>query len=108
MTHVKVRGQEKDLKIEHIERPKTYEDFDLELRSGDLLFLTRQSGEAFHVVIWVGAIGQSTNIPLILDSAGTGHIDVCGMSIPQGVHIRSFTNKSNYFRRTSHVLRIIN
>ena len=42
MTHVKVHGQEKDLKVEHIERPKTYDDFVRELRSGDLLFLTRQ------------------------------------------------------------------
>jgi hypothetical protein len=42
MTHVKVHGQEKDLKVEHIERPKTYDDFVRELRSGDLLFLARQ------------------------------------------------------------------
>ena len=109
LTHVKVHGQEKELKIERIERPKTYEDFVRELRTGDLLFLARQNGEAFHVVIWVGAIGQSPdNMPLVLDSTGTKHVDAGGISIPQGIHLRPFTRKSNYFQRTSHILRIIN
>ena len=60
------------------------------------------------MIIWVGAIGVAVkNIPLIIDSTGNNHTDSAGMTIPDGVQLRPFTEKGWYFQRLSHILRFI-
>ncbi len=91
-----------------IEKPEKYDDLIKTLRTSDLLFIRNNKGEISHVVLWVGSIGQSTNnIPLILDSHGEGVKDSNGVSIPHGVQLRPFREKSWYFQSGSHALRII-
>ncbi len=96
------------VRAHRIDRPGTHELFMTELRTGDLLFVKNDSGHVSHVVLWVGAIGRSPDrMPLILDSTGEGRKDSNGTFIPDGVHLRSFTPTSWYFRDASHALRLI-
>ncbi len=98
----------KTLKAEKIERPETYDAFSETLKTGDLLFIQNTSKSVSHVVLWVGSIGRSPdNAPLILDSTGEGRKDCNGQSIPDGVQLRPFTQKSWYYKSSVHALRLI-
>lgn len=96
-------------KLTRIEKPATYAECANAFKTGDLLFIRKADGEEIsHVVIWVGAIGVAKrDVPLIIDSTGSGHKDSNGAEIPDGVHLRAFREKSWYHQSLSHVLRII-
>lgn len=94
--------------VQRIKVPPTHADFARVLRTGDLLFIRNNSDEISHVVLWVGAIGQSPDhLPLILDSHGAGVKDSNGGSIPSGVYLRPFRENSWYHRKADHALRLI-
>lgn len=99
----------KELKAERIEIPTTYADFSKTLKTGDLLFIKgAPDKEVTHVVIWIGKIGSSPgDVPLILDSHGQGVKDSNKVSIPAGVQLRPFGEKSWYFKSASHAHRVI-
>ena len=108
MTEVPGPGENRSLPVRRIELPKTYEDYEKTLVTGDLLFINNSSGNISHVVLWVGKIGQSPDgVPLILDSTGTGSTDARNAEIPDGIYLRPFTPRTWYFRQASHILRII-
>ena len=89
--------------------PSQYADFEKTLKTGDLLYIKgSKTAEVTHVVLWVGSIGQSPNkVPLILDSTGSGRKDANGVSIPDGVHLREFKEKSWYHESASHAWRVV-
>ncbi len=100
-------GPERRTPVERIELAANYADRIAQLRTGDLLFIRSDRGNISHVVIWVGAIGQSEDqTPLIIDSHGAGVKDSKGEVIPCGVHIRPFRENSWYNRSASHALRV--
>jgi hypothetical protein len=109
ITEVPGPGPDQTSPVTRIERPADYTDFARVLKTGDLLFICGKPGGAVtHVVLWVGAIGQSRNqVPLILDSTGGNRQDENGATIPDGVELRPFTPTSWYFRCASHALRLI-
>lgn len=108
MTEAAGPGPGRGVPVKRIELPRSYEDFPNELQTGDLLFVKSTKGNVSHVVLWVGAIGESPDgLPLVLDSTGTGAKDSNGVTIPDGVHLRPFKRSVWYFTQASHVLRII-
>ena len=108
MTETPGPGPSRKTPVRRLELPKSYEDFPRELLTGDLLFVKNTAGNISHVVLWVGAIGQSPDgTPLILDSTGAGARDANGATIPDGIHLRPFRPNTWYFTQASHVLRII-
>jgi hypothetical protein len=109
LTEVAGPGAGRRTPVTRIERPSGYADFPHLLKTGDLLFIRgKPGGEVTHVVLWVGAIGESRDqVPLILDSTGGHRQDENGVTIPDGVQLRPFTPASWYFRCASHALRLI-
>lgn len=104
---IPIGGSERFSRAKRIERPDTVKAFIDTLKTGDLLYI-KSKGEIAHVIIWVGSIGLSPDgTPLIIDSTGTNHKDSNGVQIPDGVHLRPFTEKSWYFRECSHIMRYI-
>jgi hypothetical protein len=95
----------KKVKIERIEKPKSFAACLKSRKTGDLLFITSKEGKVSHVVIWVGAVGGDA--PLVLDSTGTGHKDSRGEAIPDGVNLRPFSETGWYFKSFAHIHRII-
>jgi len=95
--------------LERIELPPRYEDFPNVLRTGDLLYLVRKNGEAYHVVIWIGKLGRAPDgKALLLDSTGVvRHRDANGVTVPEGIYLRPFDADSRYFKTAGHALRII-
>jgi hypothetical protein len=94
--------------VKRIELPTTYAERVQALQTGDLLFIRNVHGEISHVVLWVGSIGKAPdNAPLILDSHGATVRDSQGNTIPGGVHLRPFLEKSWYFHIASHAIRIL-
>src|SRR5262245_28140682 len=64
--------------------------------------------EISHVVIWVGGVGRGPDVtPLILDSHGGGVKDANGASIPCGIQLRPFRERSWYNESASHAIRIL-
>ena len=114
-----VRVQSEKLEIEgadgkverarRIEIPSTYSEFPKTFETGDLLYIKGSPDrEVTHVVIWVGRIGKNDqDIPLVLDSHGQGVKDCNGTTIPDGIHLRPFKEKSWYHRCASHAHRIV-
>lgn len=94
--------------IQRIELPESYEDRIRTLKTGDLLYVSGRPGGAItHVVIWVGPIGHSPDgVPLVLDSHGSGVRDADGRTIPAGVQLRPFREKSWYNQSAHHAHRI--
>jgi cell wall-associated NlpC family hydrolase len=94
--------------LRRVELPESFQQRVKELRTGDLLYVRgRKDGPITHVVLWVGSIGRSREgAPLILDSHGSGVMDEDGVSIPCGVHLRPFREKSWYNRCASHAHRL--
>lgn len=108
MTEASGPGRGRRLPVKRIELPERYEDFPNVLQTGDLLFVKSSRGSVSHVVLWVGSIGEAPDdLPLILDSTGTGATDAKGQPIPDGVYLRPFKRNVWYFTQASHVLRII-
>lgn len=108
MTEVSGPGPNRTIPVKRIELPKSYDDFERTLQTGDLLYIKNTKGTLSHVVLWVGKIGKSPDgSPLILDSTGTGARDSNGGEIPNGIHLRPFKRNTWYFTQASHVLRII-
>ncbi|TDU80744.1 NlpC/P60 family protein [Prosthecobacter fusiformis] len=108
MTDVTGPGPRRTSPVRRIELPKNYEEYNRTLLTGDLLYINNTSGALSHVVLWVGAIGDSPDgTPLILDSTGSGSLDASKNKIPDGIYLRPFTPRSWYFRQASHALRII-
>lgn len=108
MLEVSGPGPGRSIPVKRIELPKSYEDFERTLQTGDLLYIKNTKGSLSHVVLWVGKIGKSPDgTPLILDSTGTGARDSAGNEIPNGIHLRPFKRTNWYFTQASHVLRII-
>lgn len=98
----------RSIPVKRIELPQRYEDYMTTLQTGDLLFVNNNAGKLAHVVLWVGAIGDSPDgLPLVLDSTGTGSTDAKGNAIPDGIYLRPFKRSSWYASKASHVLRII-
>jgi len=108
MTESPGPGSNRTLPVKRVELPKSFDEFEGTLLTGDLLYVKNTSGNLSHVVLWVGKIGKSPDAtPLILDSTGGGNYDVNRNEIPDGIHLRAFTPRSWYFKQASHVLRII-
>lgn len=100
-------GEKRQHRVELIKKPDTYKGFTDTLRTGDLLYIKNTKGEISHVVLWVGSIGHSPdNVPLILDSHGDSVKDSEGHTIPGGIHLRPFREKSWYHHSASHALRV--
>jgi hypothetical protein len=101
-------GKNETTRVQRIEKPATYKDLVKTLRTGDLLFIRNKEMEISHVVLWVGPIGKAPdNTPLILDSHGDGVKDSRGESIPDGVQLRPFHERSWYYNSSSHALRVL-
>jgi hypothetical protein len=95
------------LTIQTIERAP-YETLLTKLQPADLLYIHNDKGRIAHVILWLGALGESPNrVPLILDSTGGNHADANGAKIPIGVHIRPFSAESWYAGDFAHAHRII-
>lgn len=108
MLEVSGPGPNRTIPVKRIELPKSYDEFESTLQTGDLLYIKNTKGNLSHVVLWVGKIGKSPDgTPLILDSTGTGARDSSGTEIPSGIHLRPFKRTNWYFTQASHVLRII-
>jgi hypothetical protein len=98
-------GRSVDLR--RIELPDSYSERMQTLQTGDLVFIRGQDEQISHVVIWVGALGRSSDgVPLIIDSHGEGVVDSEKQHIPDGVQIRPFREKSWYNRNADHALRV--
>lgn len=101
-------GPARSSRATRLELPKSYRELIDTLHTGDLLYIRNRAGALAHVVIWVGAIGHTPDgKPLILDSHGEGVKDSSGVSIPAGVQLRPFGEKSWYFHSASHAHRLI-
>jgi cell wall-associated NlpC family hydrolase len=100
-------GAGRHTKAKRVELPASYAKRVKRLRTGDLLFIRNKREEISHVVLWVGTIGHSPDdTPLILDSHGEGVRDSAGKTIPAGIHLRPFHEKSWYNHSASHATRI--
>jgi cell wall-associated NlpC family hydrolase len=78
------------------------------LAPADLIYIRDRAGAAVHVVMWLGATGQSPDgQPLIIDCSQTRHRDANGVPIPPGVRLRPFRRDGWYWRHASHAHRII-
>ncbi len=106
--HRALEGQSHPVTIRRVDLPAEYEQRAKALRSGDLVYIRgRENGPITHVVIWVGSIGRAkSEVPLVLDSHGSGVVDDLGRAIPCGVQLRPFRQKSWYNRCASHAHRI--
>lgn len=108
MTEMTGPGPNRRIPVRRIELPKAFDEFEKTLLMGDLLFINNTSGRLSHVVLWVGKMDRSPDGSLlILDSTGTGSLDINSTEIPDGIYLRPFTLGSWYFRQASHILRII-
>jgi len=105
---VRKNPDDRSFSIRRIELPESYERRIQALKTGDLLFIRGSvDSDITHVVIWVGSVGRSASgVPLVLDSHGAGVQDEEGRSIPDGVQLRPFREKSWYNRCASHAFRI--
>jgi cell wall-associated NlpC family hydrolase len=101
------RGEE-SVPLERLALPHDYAERQKVLRTGDLLYIRgREAGPITHVVLWVGAVGRSPDdVPLILDSHGSGVKDEDGQAIPCGIRLRPFRKDSWYNRCASHAHRV--
>jgi len=101
------RGDE-SVPLERIAIPHDYAQRQQVLHTGDLLYIRgREDGPITHVVLWVGTVGRSPDdLPLILDSHGSGVKDEDGQAIPCGIHVRPFRKDSWYNRCASHAHRV--
>lgn len=95
--------------IRRIELPDSFEKRIHTLKMGDLVYIRgRPDGPITHVVIWVGPIDRSApGLPWVLDSHGSGIVDDSGRTIPAGVQLRPFRERSWYNRAASHALRVL-
>jgi cell wall-associated NlpC family hydrolase len=101
-------GANRIIQAARIELPRTYADRVRLLRTGDLLFIRNIHREISHVALWVGPIGMAPEpMPLILDSHGADVRDCRGNTIPSGVYLRPFSEKSWYSRSASHAIRVL-
>jgi hypothetical protein len=94
--------------IRTIELPKGYQRRKETLCTGDLVYIRgRPDGPISHVVIWVGSVGRAAgDMPLVIDSHGSGVDDDLGRPIPCGVQLRPFREDSWYNRCASHAHRL--
>ncbi|WP_437205760.1 NlpC/P60 family protein [Planctomicrobium sp. SH664] len=100
-------GLERTTELQRIELPESYQERINTLRTGDLLYIRSDKGQVSHVVLWIGSIGVSPDgVPLILDSHGGGVDDSHGVSIPCGIHLRPFHEKSWYNHSAAHAHRV--
>ena len=99
---------DKPIRVEHISRPDSSDEWAKTLKPGDLLFIKGgQEKSVTHVVLWIGSLGQSEDgVPLILDSHGDGVKDKNGMTIPCGIYLRPFRQRSWYAKEASHATRV--
>jgi cell wall-associated NlpC family hydrolase len=87
---------------------RDYAALDAILAPGDLIYIRNRNGTIGHVVMWLGATGQSPDGgSLIIDCSQTWHRDANGVRIPPGVRLRPFRRDGWYWRRASHAHRII-
>jgi cell wall-associated NlpC family hydrolase len=101
-------GEGRVTKVERVELPRGYAERVKALKTGDLLFIRNRKEEIAHVVLWVGPIGKSPDgTPLVLDSHGEGVLDADGVSIPSGVQLRPYREKSWYNNSAAHALRLL-
>lgn len=108
MTECAGPGSGRTIPVKRIENPGDWTGWEKVLKTGDLLFIKNRSGNVSHVVLWVGKIGQSGDgTLLVLDSTGEGSRDEKGVTIPTGVQLRPFRERSWYAGSASHALRII-
>jgi hypothetical protein len=78
------------------------------LAPGDLIYIHNRRGAISHVVMWLGAVGQSPDgEPLIIDCSQTRHRDAKEVEIPPGVRLRPFRRDGWYWRNAAHAHRII-
>jgi len=96
------------ISLRRVELPRDYAERQKMLHTGDLLYIRgREEGPVTHVVLWVGSVGRPAgDVPLIMDSHGSGVRDDEGNRIPCGIHLRPFRAKSWYNRCASHALRV--
>ena len=101
-------GPDRISRAVRIELPPSYAQRVKVLRTGDLLYIRNRKDEISHVVLWVGEIGQSPdNSPLLIDSHGEGVHDCRGNTIPCGIYLRPFREKSWYCHSASHAIRVL-
>jgi cell wall-associated NlpC family hydrolase len=101
-------GPDRISRAVRIELPPSYAQRVKVLRTGDLLYIRNRKDEISHVVLWVGEIGQSPdNSPLLIDSHGEGVHDCRGNTIPCGIYLRPFCEKSWYCHSASHAIRVL-
>ncbi len=98
----------KSIAIRTVELPDGYVERQQTLHTGDLVYIRgREDGPVSHVVIWVGSVGRAaSDVPLLIDSHGSGVDDDLGRAIPCGVQLRPFREDSWYNRCASHAHRL--
>ena len=85
-----------------------YAALDTLLAPADLIYIRNRSGGIGHVVMWLGATGQSPDgDPLIIDCSQSRHRDANDAEIPPGVRVRPLRRGGWYWRQVSHAQRII-
>ncbi len=85
-----------------------YDGLATALAPGDLIYIRNRTGAIGHVVMWLGAAGQSPDgEPLVIDCSQTRHRDANGVTIPPGVRLRPFRQDGWYWRNAAHAHRII-
>lgn len=95
------------LRLERIEK-REYDELVKRLEPGDLLYIRNNGGRVAHVIMFLGATGESPDgTPLVIDSTGGGHVDCEGRKIPIGVHIRPFARNSWYYKSMAHAHRLV-
>jgi cell wall-associated NlpC family hydrolase len=95
------------LRIERIDK-RPYEELVRLLEPGDLLYIRNKGGQVAHVIMFLGAVGESPDAtPLVIDSTGGGHVDCERQKIPIGVHIRPFARNSWYYGSLAHAHRLV-
>jgi len=95
--------------------PIDYQELIKTLETGDLLYIRGMSADKpgeniSHVIMWVGDIGVNPEgIPLIIDSHDNQPpvLDANGVTIPAGVHLRPFREKSWYHTAFDHAHRLV-
>lgn len=100
-----VKVGERDWKFKEVPKPDSFSEFTTKLHPGDLLYIRNKENKVSHVVMWIGVSGSETT-PLILDSTAMKIVDNKGVTIPDGVYPRPFTDKSWYYKSLSHVHRV--